>query len=255
MRSTVLIITIITVVFLGSCNLSYHLDQTASLPESFIEQSTSPDTGCHQGYATDGTTHFTFDTTRVIARDTSWQITAVNDAPFAGQSGYNHLGDGDYFEGKLYVPAEHYVSCSEHGNPAVFVFDSATLAVTRMYGLQTQEVSGVTIRSEARQLWTSSFCDPTRLWVYDLDTMKLQRTVRLSPAVPNIQGLAFHGGFLYLAQHSGSIRKMYLDGVSVEVYRTDSPGAHEGIDYSQGELRWLIDGGFGEKRVHYLVSK
>ncbi len=243
---------------LASCNsLTYHLALPA--PQQLAEQSISPDTGGHQGYATDGISHFIFDTRRILTRadDASWHITRVNDTPFAGLSGYNHLGDGDYFDQKLYVPAENFVSCSEHSNPAILVFDSTTLERTRVIELaQGQEVSAVVVRPAARQLWVSSYCDGSQVWIYDIDDIDwvhLERTVRLSPAVPGIQGLAYRDDFFFLAQNAGTIRRMYLDGVSAPVYQTSSPGAHEGIDYSQGELRWLIDEGVGEQKVHYLV--
>jgi hypothetical protein len=242
---------------LASCGgVTYHF----SLPsaEQLKEDSVSPDTGCHQGYATDGSVHFIFDTTRILTRsnDASWHISDVNAAPFSGLTGYNHLGDGDYFDKRLYVPAETYRSCSNHSNSAILVFDSATLARTASFPLGGEaEVSAVVVRPESRELWVSSFCDGSQLWVYDLDRMALLRRVHLSPSIPEIQGLAYHDGFFFLAQNSGTIRRMYLDGVSEEVYKTDSPGAHEGLDYSQGELRWLIDDGPGEQKVHFLRPK
>lgn len=256
MRLKVLFLPIASVCLLASCGVTYRF----SLPEprQLQETSVSPDTGCHQGYATDGSTHFIFDTTRILTRaeDATWSITRVNETPFAGTTGYNHLGDGDHFEQKLYVPAEHYASCSDERNPAIFVFDATTLERKGIFKLpENEEVSGVVVRPESRELWVSSYCDGTRLWVYNLDSMRLERTVPLSPPVAKIQGLAYHGGFFYLAQNSGIIRRMYLDGFSVPVYETSSAGAHEGLDYSQNELRWLIDEGFGEQKVHYLVPK
>ena len=255
MRLAFMLFVLLSILFLASCGVTYHLALPAAQP--LTEQFVSPDTGCHQGYATDGTTHFTFDTGRILARSNpSWRITAVNDTPFNGLTGYNHLGDGDYFEQKLYVPAEQYRSCSNHGNPAILVFDSSTLARVSVFPLRdNQEISGVVVVPESRQLWVSSYCDGSKLWIYNLDDMTFFRTVPLSPAVPGIQGLAYHGSFFYLAQNSGTIRRMYLDGVSEQVYATASPGAHEGVDYSQNELRWLIDEGRGEQKIHFLVPK
>ena len=74
----------------------------------------SPDVKCHQGYATDGTNHYTFDN-QVIYKwrgDQKWSLIASNNTPFAGISGLNHFGDGDYFEGKLYIVAEFWASCT-----------------------------------------------------------------------------------------------------------------------------------------------
>ncbi|MGE5111652.1 MAG: hypothetical protein ACM3JB_12385 [Acidobacteriaceae bacterium] len=229
-------------------------------PENlFYEVSQSPDTGCHQGYATDGISHFLFDTHRILRRadDATWHITGVNDSPFEGLSGYDHIGDGDYFEGKLYAPAERYINCgTDHANPAIFIFDAETLVRRQVVPLQgTEEVSGIAVLQEARELWVSSYCDGSRIWVYDVDTFAFKRYVGLHPLLSAVQGLAYRAPYFYVAQNEGSLFRVTQEGETVRVFKTDSPGAHEGLDYSQKELRWLIDEGFGEQRVHYLFAK
>lgn len=225
-------------------------------PENlFTDVSQSPDTGCHQGYATDGTSHFLFDTHRILkwADDATWHITGVNDTPFEGLTGFDHIGDGDYFEGKLHAPVEHYTSCTNDSNPAVFLFDATTLVRTRVVDLPVkQEVSGVAVRPESRELWVSSYCDGGQLWVYDVDTFVLKRTVALHPPLKDLQGLTHRDGVFYAAQNGGTLQRVTLDGATKQVFKTDTPGAHEGLDYSQNELRWLIDGGLGKQKVHYL---
>jgi len=224
----------------------------------FTDQSQSPDTGCHQGYATDGTSHFLFDTHRILKRadDATWHITGVNDTPFNGLPGYDHIGDGDYFEGSLYAPVEHYTSCTDDSNPAIFLFDAATLTRTRIVDLPVaQEVSGVAVLPASRELWVSSYCDGTRLWVYDIDTFQLKRTVTLGQALSNVQGLAYRAPFFYVAQNDGKLYQITQDGKTFLAFQTTSPGAHEGLDYSQPELRWLIDEGLGEQKIHFLVPK
>jgi hypothetical protein len=224
----------------------------------FTDVSQSPDTGCHQGYATDGTSHFLFDTHRILKRadDATWHITGVNDTPFEGLTGFDHVGDGDYFEGKLYAPVEHYTSCANDSSPAVFIFDATTLVRTGVIDLPiAQEVSGVAVRPESRELWVSSYCDGNQLWIYDVDTFELKRTLALRPALKNVQGLAHHDGIFYASQNDGTLMRVTLDGATQQVFKTNFPGAHEGLDYSQSELRWLIDGGLGEQKVHYLEPK
>ena len=228
-------------------------------PENlFTDVSQSPDTGCHQGYATDGTSHFLFDTHRILKRanDATWHITGVNDTPFAELTSFDHIGDGDYFEGALYVPVEHYTSCTDDSNPAIFLFNATTLVRTQVIDLPiAQEVSGVAVRPESRELWVSSYCDGSLLRVYDVDTFTLKRTVSLHPALKNVQGLAYRDRVFYVAQNDGTLMRVTLDGATQQVFKTDFPGAHEGLDYSQRELRWLIDGGLGKQKVHYLVPK
>jgi hypothetical protein len=225
-------------------------------PENlFADISQSPDTGCHQGYATDGASHFLFDTHRILKRadDATWHITGVNDKPFEGLTGFDHIGDGDFFEATLYVPVEQYTSCTNDSNPAIFLFDAVTLVRRAVVDLPVaQGVSGVAVRPDARELWVSSYCDGSQLWVYDVDTFELKRTVPLSPKLSVVQGLAYNDAKFYVTQNDGVLQEVALDGVTRQVFKTDSPGAHEGLDYSQGELRWLIDEGFGEQKVHFL---
>jgi hypothetical protein len=240
--------------FLVACTV-----QHAILPHYFFtDQSQSPDTGCHQGYATDGTSHFLFDTHRILKRanDATWHITGVNDHPFDGLTGYDHIGDGDYFEGLLYVPVEYYASCGNDRNPAIFLFDAATLERLRVIDLPVViEVSGVAVLPAKRELWVTSYCDGSKLWVYDVDTFELKRTIELKPALSVVQGLAYREPFFFVAQNDGKIFQVTQDGDSALAFHTTSPGAHEGLDYSQPELRWLIDEGLGQQKVHFLIPK
>jgi hypothetical protein len=225
----------------------------------FVPGFMSPDTDAHQGYATDGTFHFLFDTGRVIKRanDATWSLLAENDLVFANLSGYNHLGDGTYYQGQLYVVGEYYLECSNHSKPSIFVFDANSLARESATQLpDQQEVSGMTIDPSAKEIWVSSFCDGSRIWVYDLATMMLKRTVDLQPNVAHIQGIAIGPDAFYLSQHEGKIWRMTRAGACTQVYQSSISGvAHEGLDYSQQELRWLIDSDVGHKNIYYLLPK
>lgn len=222
----------------------------------FAEVSQSPDTGAHQGYATDGTVHFMFDTAGVQRRaDAAWNLLKSNSQPFNGLTGYNHLGDGDYFEGKLYVVGEYYKSCDEHSQASLFIFDSNSLERTQVvdWSADGTEMSSVAVNADTRELWVSSFCDFDHIRVYDLDTFAFKRSITLNPSIRAIQGIAARDGSAYLADTYGGLYRMSSDGSTMLVYRTNLKEAeHEGIDYSQNDLRWLIDAGATEKRVHML---
>ena len=168
-------------------------------------------------------------------------------------TGFDHIGDGDYFEGVLYVPVEHYTNCTDVANPAVFLFHAETLVRSGVAGLAgIQEASGVSVLPDQRELWVASYCNSTQLWVYDVDTLELKRTVPLAPALLNVQGLAYRQPYFYAAQNDGKLYRISQEAKATLVYRSTSPGAHEGLDYSQGQLRWLIDEGFGQQKVHFL---
>jgi hypothetical protein len=248
-----LLIVTLVIIALAACDSDVRWPLTL-----FTDQSQSPDIGCHQGYATDGVSHFIFDTHRILKRanDATWHITGVNDTPFEGLTDFDHIGDGDYFEGKLYAPVEQYTSCTNDSNPAIFVFDASTLVRTRVVDLPVaKEVSGVAVLPATRELWVSSYCDGSSLWVYDIDSFELKRHLPLEPALSRVQGLAYREPYFYVAQNDGRLFRVSLDGDARAVFKTNSPGAHEGLDYSQGELRWLIDEGFGQQKIHFLVPK
>jgi len=249
---------LISVLFLLACGGTPESLKQPAIIDLFADTFQSPDTGCHQGYATDGTSHFLFDTHRILKRanDATWHITGVNDQPFDGLAGFDHMGDGDYFEGSLYAPVEQYSSCTSDSNPAIFMFDAVTLLRTRVIDLPSaEEVSALAVKADARELWVASYCDGRKLWVYDLDSFALKGAVWLDPALSGIQGVAYRDGYFYVAQNDGVIQRVSLSGKTTPIFHTTAPGAHEGLDYSQGELRWLIDGGFGEQKVHFLVPK
>ncbi len=241
--------TLLLITFLGCSS-------PAPTGRRFTEVFTSPDTGAHQGYATDGRVHYLFDTQKISVRadDPAWTLLRANSTPFAGLTGFNHLGDGDYFESRLYVPAERYVSCDDHDNSAIAIFDVSSLERISLVPLPDgPEVSSIAVDTSSRELWISSYCDGARLWVYDLDSFELKRTVPLSPAVNGIQGIALRSGEVFLAQNDGRLQQLSPSGSLRQVYETNGPGAHEGLDYSQQELRWLIDKAEADKRVHYLI--
>ena len=248
-------LSLLLTLFLVACGAVNHSLLPINL---FTDQSQSPDTGCHQGYATDGVSHFLFDTHRILKRanDAAWHITGVNDKPFDGLTGFDHIGDGDYFEGLLYVPLEHYANCGNDSNPAIFLFDAATLTRLRVIDLPiAAEVSGVAVLPGRRELWVASYCDGSQLWAYDIDTFELKRAVALAPVLSNVQGLTYREPYFYVAQNDGKLFRVSLEGNTTLVFQTDSPGAHEGLDYSQPELRWLIDEGLGQQKVHFLFPK
>ncbi|MGZ4816645.1 MAG: YncE family protein [Terriglobales bacterium] len=212
----------------------------------------------HQGYATDGKVHFLFGSKQVEKRanDGTWSVLAANSKVFVGTGGFDHLGDGDYYDGKLYVVAEYYKSCSEFSNPAIFVFDADTLKRLSVHKLaENQEVSGVAVDPGSQELWVSSFCDSSQVWVYDLTTMLLKRTVPLQPSLLHIQGIALGPDAFYLSKQEGSIWRMSRTGQTEGVYSTNIPGSHEGLDYSQPHLAWLIDSGVGKRFIYFLGPK
>lgn len=221
----------------------------------------SPDVDSHQGYATDGRWHFTFDTTRLAKREyASWAVVTENTEPFGGLHGLNHLGDGDYYRGNLYLPAERWVDCkTPPSRQTVLVFSADTLMRIQAYDIShgAHEASGIAIDKRTGVAYVSSFCDGSKLFTYDLDTFEPVGLLPLSRYVPNIQGIALRGDWLYAASDNIKvIHAIHAHTGHVEAVLTANlgHGFYQGLDYSLGELRWLIDKGPGNKRVYYFPT-
>jgi hypothetical protein len=221
---------------------------------------TSPEVASHQGYATDGTFHYTIDTAVVYKRrdDSAWTVEIRNGDPFAASAdpALNHLGDGDYYDGRLFIPAERWASCASFGSQAVIVFDVRSLQPLSTYKLdQTHEVAGVAVDAAAHHLYIASYCDARHIFRYSLDTLSFETAINLSENIALIQGIAYRDGFLYVA--SDATKNIYT--VEVSSGRVERAlqfdiggGSYEGVDFDGRELRWLVDLGVSRK-VYYFV--
>ncbi|MGD0411969.1 MAG: hypothetical protein ABSC18_09710 [Verrucomicrobiota bacterium] len=218
----------------------------------------SPNTFSHQGYATDGTNHYTFDNQAIYVWDSAnWTSIASNTAVFQGVPGLDHLGDGDYYNGELYLVAESWSSCGSYTNQSLVTFDAATLQVLSVHNVAADghEVSGLAVAPSDGPngtIYVTSYCDGSKIWEYDLSTFALIGTLALSRPIPYIQGITWANGKFYISQDMGSIFSLDYSGDVSHVYSTSISGSHEGLKYVQGQIRWLIDSGAGHKFIYYV---
>lgn len=225
--------------------------------DSFVETFVSP-FGLHEGYATDGTFHY-LDSANAISKrnnDSTWSEVTTNATPFVGIPGIglNHFGDLDYFNGKLYVGAEHFMKCSDTNNSFLAVYNASDLSLSTAVNesAQNAEIAGVAVDGPNNLLYTVSFCDGTKIWKYDLTTLAFIGTITLSTPIHQIQGVAFHNGQFFISDNTNhTVDVVDLDGTfEGPIYHATVIGETEGIDYSQDTLRWQEE---GSGLVHYLM--
>jgi predicted small lipoprotein YifL len=222
----------------------------------------SPETASHQGYATDGEFHYTIDTAAIYKRlnNAVWSVTTVNVSPFAGAAAtLNHLGDGEYYAGRLLVPAERWSDCSSNDAQSILVFDSQSLRAVRSHDVSAQhhEVSALTVKEETQEVYVSSYCDSRRLFKYSLNTLSFIGTLELSRPVSLIQGLAYRDGYIYAS--SDATKGIYavnaLSGSVEQVLSLDfGVGNYEGLAFRGTELQWLIDLGGSRRNVYSFTA-
>lgn len=214
------------------------------ITESFI----SPQITGHQGYTTDGTFHYITDTSRIDKRnnDGTWSIVLSNASPFTGISGVNHLGDVEYFNGKLYVPVETYGGCGDVSGQKIVLYNSTTLALDSQFDISSQghEASSVGIDGINNIAYVSSYCDGSKLWKYNATTFAFLGTLSLSVTIDRIQGCSYHNGFIYIGSESSGLLKVNetTGDVTFLAPRNKNFLIQEGIHVTgTGQIRLLVD--------------
>jgi hypothetical protein len=225
----------------------------ASYQETFV----SPNINCHQGYAWDGTNHYGITTGQLYKFDTNWNQIASNLNVFANWPLLAHLGDGDYYNGLLYIVAEDWTSCTDYTNQSIVTFDSTTLQPLNLYDVSADahECSGLCVVPQDGAngiVYVTSYCDGSQIWEYDLATMTLVGRLPLSQYILSLQGICSHNGMFYLSEDGGNIYSMDARGNVAVVYTSTLAGSHEGLKYVDGAIRILIDHGTGYKCIHYI---
>jgi len=238
----------------------------------FHEVFRSPPTSCHQGYTTDGIYHFTIYTNIIYKRldDIFWTTIKYNNKPFYGLIGtYQHLGDGDYYNYKLYLPAqEAWQGCIQY-HPAILIYNADNLLCENEYSLDViNEASGLVVVPEHGIhgiIYLVSHCDPLNIYKYDLlYPSTFLGYMQLSMPISKIQGITYKNAYFYLSGDGNCLYRGYeLNGSlqSIElIYKSPyHDNCAEGLDYSQNQIRWLCDLDMGTtstimRYVFYLVD-
>ena len=155
----------------------------------------------HQGYARTDDFHYTFHGNEIIKYDLGWNSVASNNKYLIGIV-QNHLGDGDYYDGKIYVPVEEYIGsggCGESTNESIFVINATDLTKIAEYDISAQgyEVSGLTVVPEDNIIYTVSYCDDSIISKYDLTDFSYLGNIQLSEPVVRKQGLTYDSMYVF----------------------------------------------------------
>jgi hypothetical protein len=186
--------------------------------QSFAYRGRSPEFSfrkVEEGIASDGTNRFLIYRRNILKVDATWtNVLATNDTPLSGLKGFDHLGAGEYYDGKLYIATEAYHGCDHVTNQSICVFDASTLKrlSTTSVSNYTSEVSAVTVVTNLGPrgvMFVSNFCDDSKLYKFNLSDLSFAGTLPLDQSVPKLQGLAYHNGLIYAATDSGTNGVVY----------------------------------------------
>lgn len=194
-----------------------------------------------EGVAYDGTYIYGMAPTAFYKYNSSLTLVDSNTSPFAGITPTpDHMGDGETYSGKLYEPLEVYSSCGGgFSNQALAVYDTTTagmpLITYNNISADAHEVSAVAVDGADSKLYVSSFCDGSKLWIYDMTTLTLESTLTLSNSIASIQGLSYDpaNGLLYAFDNGLIVYSINpASGIVTPVYIHPTTGEGEGADFT-----------------------
>ncbi len=174
--------------------------------------------GKGQGVTNDGTNYYFSSTNGIQETDQNFNVIAQNNSPIPASLaalGDDHIGDIEYYNGKLYLPMEDE---NVYVQPHIAVFDAATLAYTGVSyalnpALQTDGAPWVGIDTSKGIAYTSKYDDATQLNVYDVsNNFQDIGAIQLSQPISDVQGAKVLDGYLYAATDNatGSVYKINL---------------------------------------------
>lgn len=192
---------------------------TPSVPEGDItlvnEYSYSLDEGIAfgQGITTDGTYFYGFGALKVAAYCGIAKIDAktgeiVKSVDYCIPKelmlkGYSHLGDGSYYDGKLYI------ACEDFGfrNPAILVYDAETLDFVEYHVvpkgvLSDDHIPWCVINNGI--VYISEFDDVSEIKMLKFDDFSYLGSIKLDSTITSIQGGDIYNGVLYLSSDDGN---------------------------------------------------
>jgi len=190
-----------------------------------------------QGVATDSNYWYFTSKYGIVKTDMNFKIIKARhfDIPSELRSkGYDHIGDPDYYRGKLYIPLE---GKKRHRHPIVAIYDAKTLKYTGAhYNLNTSIIDAAWIAIDSKNKLAYSSDDITdTIDVYDLaKNFKLIRSIKLNKTLQTTQGGAIYEGYLYVScdDKNKSIYRINLSNGEVrKIITLNIPGEMEGITF------------------------
>lgn len=204
-----------------------------------------------QGLTTDGTSWFFSGTTGLEKTSATFASTTKN--AFAiplvlAAQGSDHIGDIDFWGGKIYAPVED----KTYAAPKVVLYDASSLGAGTVFdipqNLQTKGVPWIAVDGPRGVAYMAEW-DPTpELHVFTLSTMAYQRAIPLSTPTGRVQGGKVYKGQLYLTIDDATkqVYKVHLaSGTIFQVLALNDPGIElEGLVFlprADGSLLHTLD--------------
>jgi hypothetical protein len=153
---------------------------------------------------------------------------------FLVKEGYDHIGDLDYWNGKLYAPIEHKPILDGLRINATFaVYNSQLNFAGEWFKTSQFHAPWCAIDPETGYLYSSEWNDAWDLYAYDLaQGGKLVKKIPLDKRLSSVQGGDFYQGYLYICLDSPRKDICKINpktGEVLDIIPTEIPEEMEGL--------------------------
>ena len=160
---------------------------------------------------------------------------------------YDHIGDLDFWNGRLYIPIEHKQVLNGLRINASFAVYDPELSFTGEYWITSQfHAPWCAIDPETGYLYSSEWNDVSTLYIYDLENFELLEILPLNKTLSRVQGGCFYKGDLWISCDDLEKSICRVDpetGEVKEILKTEIPNEMEGITAFEG-LQWVDHEGY-----------
>lgn len=214
---------------------------------------TSPDIATHQGVTFDGTYFYLIHTTSIRKMDKDWNE-IISNTNVNAECGNTHLGDGQYYNGKLYIASDDWASDVDFGVSRISIWNSATLAFIETHDISAQEheAAGLCVDGIAGIVYMVSHADSYKIFKYSLSDFSYLGYITLSAACDGLQGITKDGNVFILSKLNPHPIYVELDGTVGAALLLP---IEEGLDYVAPYLYGISLDGTGKVltcKIHSL---
>jgi hypothetical protein len=169
-----------------------------------------------QGIAYDGMYRYIFETTAIRKLNDSYVLIDSN-TKAAKNVGVNHLGDGCYYNGRLYIACCNFSSCSQWDSGRIGIWGIASgLPFITFIDISDQafDPSGIAIDAATGYAYMSSYCSNV-VHKYDINNGWAHvGTIIPTPAFTSTQGIAYDNNHLYVSQPALGVVRTDMNGTN-----------------------------------------
>lgn len=166
------------------------------------------------------------------------------------EMGFDHIGDIDYYDGKLYISLDSEAGDYQNGHVAVLNADDLSYSgeLYELVGDPTNEhddvASWVAVDGENGVGYGKEWQNGNTINIYDLKDWSFEGTLEMDQNLKNIQGAKVFDGKLYCAAHDSTKSVYSVDLESGHVEKLfDLPKKNGGYNETEGiEIRQREDG-------------